>query len=381
MKKWSPPVQLLRELVALPSVNPAFADGREAWTGEKRVADFLAAVGAKAGLEVDLVEAAPDRPNVTIRLEPSGSVRHRVILAPHTDTVVVDDESGFDPRISRGRLHGRGACDTKGSIAAMLSAVIRLVDGGRRPAHTEVLFAGLVDEEHGQIGSRAFAAGGIRADLAIVGEPTRLQLVTAHKGDVWLRLTTRGLAAHGATPHLGRNAIHDMAKLVNLVEGKYARQLRRKKHPLLGRPTVNVGTIHGGTQPNIVPDHCGIEIDRRLLPGETETGVRRELRALLRANGFPASSRIETLRTGVCPAMDTDPDRPLVRRMLDLLGQARPIGVDYFCDAAVLSRAGTPSVVFGPGDIAQAHTANEWIDIRSLEQGADFLARFLETLP
>ena len=362
-------------------MNPAFPVADASWSGEKRVAEFLAAVGAQAGLDVDLSEVAPERPNVFIRLAPTGAVKHRVILAPHTDTVVVPDASSFDPRVSGGRLYGRGACDTKGSVAAMVSAMVRVSSAGRRPEHTEILFTGLVDEEHGQRGSRAFVSRRVRADLAIVGEPTRLQLVTAHKGDAWVKLTSSGVAAHGSSPHLGRNAVHEMARIVDLLETKYARQLRKKKHPLLGNPTVNVGVIRGGAQPNIVPDSCSIEIDRRTLPKETDASVRRELRELLRAHNLSARTKIETARRGPCLAMDTDRKKPLVRRMLALLNQSTPIGVPYFCDAAVLSAAGIPSVVFGPGDIAQAHTANEWIAIRSLERGTEFLTRFLGTLP
>src|SRR5206468_11275903 len=149
----------------------------------------------------------------------------------------------FDPREKDGRLHGRGACDTKGSVAAMLSALIELASSPQRPGHTEIVFAGLVDEENGQFGSRALVSKGFKADLAIVGEPTQLQVVTAHKGDLWLQLETRGKAAHGSRPDLGHNAVHEMARIVDLVETTYAATLRKRTHSLLGNPTVSVGTI------------------------------------------------------------------------------------------------------------------------------------------
>src|SRR5688572_28465037 len=159
----------------------------------------------------------------------------------------------------------------------MLSSLIELARAGKRPANTEVILVALVDEESGQGGSRHLARSGFTADLAIVGEPTRLQIVTAHKGDLWLQLETRGKAAHGSQPELGRNAVHEMARIVDLIETTYAAMLRRRRHSLLGCPTVSVGTIGGGSQPNIVPDQCRISIDRRTIPGETEAGVRREV--------------------------------------------------------------------------------------------------------
>jgi acetylornithine deacetylase/succinyl-diaminopimelate desuccinylase-like protein len=222
-------------------------------------------------------------------------------------------------------------------------------------------------------------AGGFRADLAIVGEPTTLQVVTAHKGDLWLQLETRGRAAHGSRPDLGKNAVHTMARIVDLLQTTYAAALRRRRHSLLGRATVNVGTICGGAQPNVVPDRCVISLDRRTLPGESDAGVRREILRLLRRHRLPA--RMLNLRGAPCPPMETDVRLPLVRQFMNRVGQRRPIGVHYFCDAAVFSGAGVPSVVFGPGDIAQAHTADEWISLRQLESAAALLAGFLRSLP
>ena len=220
------------------------------------------------------------------------------------------------------------------------------------------------------------AASGFKADLAIVGEPTKLQVVTAHKGSLWLQLETRGRAAHGATPQLGKNAVHEMARIVDVLETDYAAQLRRRKHKLLGTATVNVGTICGGTQPNIVPDGCTISIDRRTLPGETEAGVRREIAALLQAKKLAA--KISSAKRTPASSLETNPKLPLVRQFLRCAKQAKPAGVDYFCDAAVLSAGGIPSVVFGPGDIAQAHTADEWISLAELERGEKPAVEFSE---
>ena len=377
-------VRLLRDLIALPTVNPAFLPDGDPRTGEARAADFVAATAAHAGLEIEFQPVSAGRRNVIARLRPSGRTRRRVLLAPHLDTVGEPAlDAQLSPRIASGRVWGRGACDTKGCVAAMLSAVLRVAAAGPRPKETELVFLGLVDEENGQTGSRAYAklAGKpeYRAQLAVVGEPTRLEVVTAHKGDVWLRLRTRGKAAHGATPHLGVNAVHLMARVVDVLETTYRAQLSRKSHPLLGAPTINVGSIRGGTQPNIVPSECVIAIDRRTLPGEKENGVRREITKVLRQAGLSAT--FDTLRTASCEALETDPALPEVAALLKAAGRERTVGVHYFCDAAPLSAGGIPAVVFGPGDIAQAHTSAEWISIASLERGTDILERFLRSQP
>jgi acetylornithine deacetylase/succinyl-diaminopimelate desuccinylase-like protein len=300
--------KLLAELIALPSVNSAFLPLRHPHAGEKRVADFLAAVAASAGLEIEFQKVLPGRSNVIARLRPRNKIRRTILLAPHLDTVGADG-TRFIPQRKNGRLHGRGACDTKGSVAAMLAALCELANSKSRPRETEIIFAGLIDEEHMQAGSRALAAGGFKADLAVVGEPTKLQVVTAHKGSLWLELATHGRAAHGATPHLGKNAIHEMARVVDALETDYAAQLRRRKHKLLGAGTVNVGKISGGTQPNIVPDSCTVAIDRRTLPGETDAGVRREITALLRAKKL--NVKISSTKAAPCLPLETDAKLPV----------------------------------------------------------------------
>jgi acetylornithine deacetylase/succinyl-diaminopimelate desuccinylase-like protein len=370
--------KLLRELVALPSVNPAFLPARHPRAGEQRVAEFLAARAAQAGLDVDFQKVSPGRANLLARLSPRRKTRQRVLLAPHLDTVNGADGQ-FVPRTQHGRIYGRGACDTKGSVAAMLTALCELAEGSGRPSGTEIIFTGLVDEEDAQRGSRTLAASGLRADLAIVGEPTRQQVVTAHKGSLWLKLETRGKAAHGACPSLGRNAVHAMARIVDFLETQYAAQLSRRRHPLLGSATVSVGVISGGTQPNIVPDQCTILVDRRTLPGETQESVWRELRAFLRTKGLQAACIDE--RLAPCLPLETNPSLPLVAQFLSSARQPSPAGVHYFCDAAVLAEGGIPSVAFGPGDIAQAHTADEWIALASLERARATLVRFLNSLP
>lgn len=374
------PTKLLRELIALPSVNPAFIPAGDPRAGEKNVADFLASVAASGGLDVDFQEVLPGRSNLIARLLPTGKVRQRIVLAPHMDTVGVVSDEQFDPQLKNGRLYGRGACDTKGSVAVFLSALLNLAAAKKRPASTEIVLIALVDEENGQAGSRFVAKSGFKADLAIVGEPTRLQMVTAHKGDLWLQLETRGKAAHGSRPELGKNAIHVMAKIVDLLETDYAKQLRKRRHPLLRHATINVGTISGGRQPNIVPDRCAIHIDRRTIPGENDASVKREILQFIRRHGLSATL-VDTKQEETAPPMETSIRLPLVQELLRCAGQKKAAGVDYFTDAGVLAAAGIPSVVFGPGDIAQAHTADEWVTVSQLERGTKLLGRFLHTLP
>jgi acetylornithine deacetylase/succinyl-diaminopimelate desuccinylase-like protein len=371
--------KLLCELIALPSVNNALLPAGHPRAGEQRVADFLAATLVSAGLGVDLQEVFPGRNNLLARLSPSGKVRQRILLAPHMDTVDAADAKQLSPEKIGDRICGRGACDTKGSVAAMAGALCELAGSNRRPQATEIIFAGLIDEEVGQAGSRALVKSKLKADLAIVGEPTRLEIMTAHKGNLWLKLETHGQAAHGARPDLGKNAVHEMARVVDLLETDYAAQLRQRRHALLGRPTINVGTISGGVQANIVPDYCAITIDRRTIPGETDASVLREIKALLKKKHLRAT--FANTKDAPCFPMETDTRLPLVREFMRSVGQSRARGADYFCDASVLSRGGTPSVVFGPGDIAQAHTADEWISAKSLERAREILVHFLSALP
>ena len=372
--------KLLGELIALPSVNPAFLPPGDSRAGEQRVSDFVAVMAARAGLDIEFQKVLPGRVNLIARLRPKGRVSRTILLAPHLDTVPPANEMQLVPRREGDRLFGRGACDTKGSVAAMLSAVCTLAKSRQRPRETEIIFAGLADEESGQAGSRTLAKSNLKADLAIVGEPTSLRVVTAHKGNIWFQMKTHGRSAHGSRPELGRNAVLAMARVVEVLETEYAATLRRRRaHPLLGHATVNVGTIRGGTQANIVPDSCVITVDRRTLPGESEPAVKREIEKLL------ARKKLQVTfgggRSAPCSPMETPASHPLVRQFLRSAGQRKPAGVHYFCDAAVLAEGGIPSVVFGPGDIAQGHTSDEWISLRELERAKEMLVRFLSSNP
>ena len=371
-------VKLLRDLIALPSVNNAFLPPGDPHAGEELVADYLKNRARKACLEIETQATNSGRDNLIVRLKPLGQATHRIILAPHMDTVGGDLDKIFRPTKKGERLHGRGACDTKGSVAVMFRAMEHLAKR-HRPTNTEIVFIGFVDEECNQTGSRAFSKLKLKANLALVGEPTRCRVVTAHKGDLWLRLSTRGKAAHGARPELGRNAVHTMAKCIDTIETEYAQNLGKRRHPVLGHPTINTGIVRGGSQPNIVPDVCEADLDRRTLPGESFTTISREIGEVLKKRGLKA--RLTNVKGYTCPAMETDPTLPMVQQLMRTVRQTKPLGVDYYCDAANIAATGVPAIVWGPGDIAQAHTADEWISIRQLERGMDVLTRFLLSLP
>lgn len=369
--------QLLADLVAIPSVNPAFEARSPNDFGELRAAEFLAGIARKSGLSVDFqaIDALPGRSNLIVRLPAKSAPTHTILLAPHLDTVSIKEDFQVTPVIQNGRLHGRGACDTKGSVAAMFQALLDVANRTGGLPSTEIVFAGLADEENKQRGSRHLAKSLPPADLAIIGEPTECQCVTAHKGNFWQRITVHGKAAHGAQPQHGVNAIVKMSRLIEALETQYQPLLKSKSHPLLGNPTLNIGKIIGGTQNNIVPDSCSIEVDRRTIPGESLASFHQEIQKIADQTGIEI--HWDDSKGVDCPPMETQTSIPMVQKFMQFSETQNPIGVDYFCDAAVIRQNGTPCLVFGPGNIAQAHTRDEWIDLASLHKAHNILSRFL----
>jgi acetylornithine deacetylase len=321
-----------------------------------------------AGLTCEVDESAPGRPNVVTRLAGAGGPS--VILEAHMDTVSVAgmEIAPFCPDVRAGRLSGRGSCDDKASLAAMVIALEETARRGTPPG--DIILAATADEEYSGSGVQHLVNAGLRADGAVVGEPTGLRLVVAHKGAVRVRITTHGRAAHSSEPEKGVSAIYLMAPLIQALE-EYAGTLRDgAAHPLVGKPTCSIGTIHGGQAPNIVPSECSIVVDRRLLPGEQPAEAEAEIRQWLadRAPAVPWDMSVILYGVG----MDTPLAAPIVHRCAEaldrVLGGHEVAGVQYGTDASRLSTGGTPSVVLGPGDIAQAHTADEWVEIAQVEQ-------------
>ena len=368
--------RLLQDLVRIPSVSPHGDPGTATKnTGEAHIAEYIAEVLRKLALDVELREIEPGRPNVLGKFTSRGA-RHSVAFAPHTDTVSVAGMAidPFAAEIRDGKLYGRGACDAKGPLAAMLAALTNAVRRKEfREGDLNVYFCGLMGEESGNHGAKALAESGFRVDFAVAGEPTEGRIVHTHKGALWFKVVTRGRSVHGSLPEKGVSAIGKMAEVVQYLLGDYTRALAKAADPVLGAPTVNVGTIHGGTQSNIVPDYCEIEIDRRTVPGE----IHEDILAALRQTFQHVSITTEIMSD--CPPLRTDPQNPFVQRLALATGDPKSalVGAPWFCDAGILAQYGVPAVAFGPGNIAQAHTANEFVDCAEVLQTAQVLERFL----
>jgi acetylornithine deacetylase/succinyl-diaminopimelate desuccinylase-like protein len=367
-------VELLQDLVAIPSVNPQGNPGTDQ-VGEQAmgeyVADFLRALGADVALE----QVEPGRPNVVASFTPEKPQAH-LAFAPHLDTVSVAGMTipPFDPAIRDGKLWGRGSTDTKGPMAAALWAVRDWARGPAR-AHSRIrwTFLALMGEEAGNDGAHAIANKGFTSDLTLVLEPTQLGVVTAHKGALWLEIDTAGVACHGSTPEKGHNAIYAMRRVLEVIEEKIIPALGRYSHAKLGNPTMNVGTISGGSKINIVPDKCRIEIDCRVVPGIDAEKFRLEVESHLRPVAPDVAVRLQRFSK----PLDTDESLPWVRRLGD---EARGFTTaPWFSDASVLSGVNCPAICIGPASIAQAHTKDEFILVRDLEEGTEFFRRWMHS--
>lgn len=361
------------ELVQIPSVNPFDSAGDET-TGERAVAEYIAQHLDRLGYLTELTEVAPGRPNIIgISPESAGGVTGpTVALAGHTDTVgTAGHDDPFGGAVVDGRILGRGTCDMKGALAVFLEVVEVLSEADIELAG-RLAIAGLADEEHGMMGSQAAGAAGVIADFAIVGEPTDLDVCIAHKGQYAFPVRTFGTAVHSSIADQGVNAIESMVEVVSAMV-EYDKRLRAEpSHPLCGTGTVNVGTITGGEMVSIVPDSCEIQVDRRVLPGETTAGIRREVSELLteRSAGSP-KMRWEIGEPIIDAApLDTPPDSPLVRAALDAMNrnaqteQAATAG--SFTGATDAPNLGVPAVIWGPGSLSLAHTTAESIAIDEL---------------
>jgi acetylornithine deacetylase/succinyl-diaminopimelate desuccinylase-like protein len=275
--------------------------------------------------------------------------------------------------IHDGKLFGRGSTDTKGPMAAALWAVREWAQSPTR-AHSRIrwTFLALMGEEAGNDGAHALAKSGFSSDLTLVLEPTQLGVVTAHKGALWLEVETTGVACHGSTPEKGRSAIYAMRRVLEVIEETIIPHLSRHSHAKLGSPTLNVGTISGGSKINIVPDRCRIELDFRVVPGIDPEKFKHQIESHLRAVVPDVSVRMQRYS----PPLDTDESLPWVRRLGE---QARGFTTaPWFSDASVLSSSKCPAICIGPGSIAQAHTKDEFILLSDLEEGAEFFLRWMQ---
>jgi acetylornithine deacetylase len=372
------PVALTRALVSIPSVNPTLSKGG---AGEGEIAQACAAWLEAWGLEVRFQDVGAGRCNVVATLEGEGPT---LLLNGHLDTVGVEGMTiaPFGAELREGRILGRGSCDMKGGVAALMAAASRLVRGGPRP---DLVVALTADEEHASLGMDALVRSGVRADLAVVCEPTGLKVMPAHKGFVWVKATFRGRAAHGSRPELGIDAIRHAALYLAALDHHAERLRARPLHPLLGHGSLHAGTIRGGTAESVYPDLCEILLERRTLPGEAPEDVVAELEAVLETvRAREPEVRGTLVPTLARPGTEVPQDAPLVRGLLEACGSRGVTGgvegMTAWVDAAFLNQAGIPAVCFGPGDIGQAHSADEWIDASQIRVCADVLERFARLL-
>jgi acetylornithine deacetylase len=384
-------VETLRDLVRIPSVNPM---GR-AVSGpiylEERMTDHLQNLFQRLGAPWERTTVHPRRENIVARLDgrtPPEKGGRILFWEAHQDTVPIDGMTidPFAAEVTGGRLYGRGACDIKGGMAAMLAAFSRLAEI-RRELDATVIMACPVNEELGYTGAQTIARqwteGGSKLmprspDAAIVAEPTLLNVVVAHKGLVRWRCRTRGKAAHSSQPLKGENAIFKMAPILEALQA-YQKEIAptRGEHPLLGRPSLSVGTIAGGISVNTVPDECVIEIDRRMLPGENADAAYRHVVDFVTQRTEAAVHDPAFL---TAPGLSNTHNEQLADRLVEVVRRqgntCEKIGVHFGTDAAAYGPLNVPVVVFGPGDIAQAHTEDEWIALDQLQRAADILFEF-----
>ncbi len=372
-------IETLADLVRINSVNPNYEGG----TPELEVAGYVEKYFADRGIETWRQSVFADRPNVIARLPGHDSSR-RVVLEAHMDTVSVGgmEIEPWAAEIRDGRLYGRGACDTKGGMAAMMHAVSSLAAAGITPP-LDVWFAATIDEEYSYRGV-AFLCESLEPGVqaAIVAEPTLLKPVVASKGLVRFKIRTNGKSAHSAKPHLGVSAIEHMSRVIAALTAD-ADELAKHSHPLLGPATCNIGLIRGGKQINFVPDQCEIEVDRRMLPGETFEGVLARYQVLLDS----LAETVDRLDAQIDPPMltdlplETDSNAAVVqvmRGVLDDLGlPSDPVGVPFCSDASKFGAMGIPSIIMGPGSIDQAHAAVEYVQCDQVVRAAEIYRRFL----
>lgn len=370
-------IALTRELTRIDSRNPTLVPGGP---GEQRIAQSLAGLLDEWGFQVELSDSAPGRPNLTARIGPNDTPA--LMLAGHLDTVGVEGMSHdpFAAEIADGRLYGRGSADMKSGVAAMCVAAARAAEQCGDRARRQIIIAAVTDEEYESLGMRALLASGVTAERAILTEPTRLAICPAHRGFVWMEIEFSGRAAHGSRYDIGVDAIRHAGLLLAELDELDAGPLRTHTHRLLGRASLHASTISGGTGLSTYPDRCVLSVERRTLPGETPADALAEVNSALdrvRARRPELSAPVRLI-TAQAPS-EVVRDAPVVgalERALRAEGLDAPVeGLSAWTDAALLNEAGIPAVCFGPGDIALAHAAEEFVPVAEIERAASVLAR------
>lgn len=373
-------VRLLREFVAIPSVNPMGRDDIDPRiAGERRYAERAREELRALGLDSELVGSA-ERPSLVAEARVPGA-RETLMVASHLDTVPVDgmEIDPFDPVVADGRLYGRGSCDTKPGLACLIAALRPVLLAGT--LRRDLVVVGESDEEAASIGAHDVASH-LRdrpPDWALVSEPTGLRVVVRHKGIVQARIAARGVACHASDPSRGRSAISALARVI-VAADELGVRLSERADATLGPPTLSVGQVSGGIAPNVVPEGAWLVLDRRTLPDETPEAVRAELDGLLASTGVEDVS-IAWLEETKAPLSTPESSRS-VRACLSALASAglapRTSAAAFGTDGGIFANRGIPSVVLGAGSIEQAHTAREWVSVAQVEAMTEVYRRLLE---
>jgi acetylornithine deacetylase len=370
--------RLAAALVRIDSRNPALAAGAP---GEAPCVALLRDVLDAWGFRTEVHDSSPGRPNLIARIGSAAGGRS-LMFSGHLDVVGIEGMSHapFAAEVFDGRLYGRGATDMKGGIGAMCSAAWRAAQGGLAG---EIIVAATADEEYESVGTRAMLERGVRADAAIVGEPTCLEIMPAHRGFVWIEVEVAGRAAHGSRWDLGVDAIRHAGLLLAELDRVDAEELPQRQHPLLGRASVHASRIEGGIGMSTYPDRCVVKLERRTLPGETDADVAAEVERACAAVRARRATFVATVRLLMSQGpSDVAVDAPVVRELEGALhdcGEAvRVSGMSAWTDAALLNAAGIPAVCFGPGDISLAHAAEEYIPLDEIDRATAVLAAFAQ---
>jgi acetylornithine deacetylase len=372
-----PCISLLRDLVAIDSVNPSLVAGAK---GEAEIAAAVAEKMRRVGLDVELQEVGPGRPNVVGVVE-GRAPGPSLMFCGHLDTVGVEGmERPFDPVERGGRLYGRGAQDMKSGVAAMIDAARIVAERGL--ARGRLIVAAVVDEEYASVGADALVTRW-SADAAVVTEPTDLKIGVAHKGFAWFDIETRGRAAHGSRPQDGRDAIFYMARVLGRLEALDRALQSRLPHPLMGTASLHASTISGGQELSSYPERCFLEMERRTVSGESGAHAESEVAAILdqlarEDDAFRATAHLTFWRPSYEIAADHPLPRVLGRLLTDRHGPADVVGMSFWTDAAVLGAAGMPTVLFGPGG-AGLHSREEYVTVADVLTCRDALVALAES--
>lgn len=381
--------ELLRELVAIDSVNPSLVPGAR---GEAEAAKFLHRWLRERGITAELQQAGDDaamsRPNVVAVVaggaESRGEEKAGLMIVAHVDTVGGGDmPDAFTPRVEGNRMYGRGTLDIKSGVAAMCAAAVQVIQE-KIPLRKPLLIAAVVDEECNSLGTRKLLTK-YSAEAAVVLEPTDLKLCVAHKGYAWFEITTHGRAAHGSLPDVGRDAITMMGRVLNLLDALDKKFTHAPPHPLLGRASVHASLIQGGQELSSYPVHCKLQIERRTLPGESDANVEAELRAVLEALRTRDAEFNATLRTISTRApYEVSPQAPISAATQNAIARvtgapAELVGMPFWTDTALLAEAGVPGVVFGPRGRG-LHGADEYVELDSVDKCAAVLAELIRSM-